>query len=252
MTDISSIENELFLKYFSEFLEANFFSKGNVGPVRILEVGCGKGDFFKFLLNKYQDKISIIGIDQEKVIVEAKERLQGFSFGNGSRLLPVGLLEYKEESEFDVVLFTKSLHHIFPLDKAVEHAYSLIRTGGYLVAEEFQRNDVSKKTIHWFFDRVNLIKTCGLIENPNPEKLSEHRRQRLRTFFDVNLPTKERWEVNFLNHNPPLPSKQELLSAVTAVFGEKNTHLEAGLPFLFHLVANSGYVMTCQCNVIHY
>jgi SAM-dependent methyltransferase len=78
---------------------------------RILEVGCGTGELAARLS---KDAYSVVAIDSDRDSVAAAQRL-----GVNAR---VATWPDFDEGHFDAVLFTRSLHHIHPLDESVRHA----------------------------------------------------------------------------------------------------------------------------------
>ena len=63
---------------------------------------------------------------------------------------------------FDAVLFSRSLHHIHPLDRALEQASRLLTTGGIVVIEDFAFHDLDRATATWFFGMLLLLDACGM------------------------------------------------------------------------------------------
>src|SRR5690242_10557526 len=82
------------------------FLSSEVG--RILEVGCGTGELATCLLN---DGYSVVAIDCDRESVAAAQQL-----GLDAR---VAIWPDFDDGQFDAVLFTRSLHHIYPLDQSV-------------------------------------------------------------------------------------------------------------------------------------
>src|SRR5688572_27657842 len=93
---------------------------------RVLEVGCGAGELALRLGEAHWD---VTGIDIDTAAVaHARSR--------GVEAIHADLLTFKSDP-FDVILITHSLHHISPLDAAVERLVRLLRPGGWLLVEEF-------------------------------------------------------------------------------------------------------------------
>ena len=79
------------------------------GVRRVLEIGCGSGELAASLL---QDGVSLIAIDNDADSIAAAQRL-----GVDAR---IAAWPDFEDGQFDAVLFTRSLHHMHPLDRYVQ------------------------------------------------------------------------------------------------------------------------------------
>jgi hypothetical protein len=62
------------------------------------------------------------------------------------------------------VLFTRSLHHMAPLEGALDRAAALLKPGGLLIAEEFAYDRVNLPTARWYYDLLSVLTAAGLIE----------------------------------------------------------------------------------------
>ena len=67
------------------------------------------------------------------------------------------------DGQFDAVLFTRSLHHIHPLDESVGHAAKSLAQGGRIFVEDFAYDSVDEKTLHWFRGAIRLLEATGLL-----------------------------------------------------------------------------------------
>ena len=117
---------------------------------RILEVGCGTGELAARLV---QDGYGVVAIDVDPESVAAARRL-----GVDSR---VAKWPDFNDGKFDAVLFTRSLHHIHPLDRAVQHAADTLRGGGSIIIEDFAHESADEKTLGWFASTVRLLQATG-------------------------------------------------------------------------------------------
>jgi SAM-dependent methyltransferase len=119
---------------------------------RILEVGCGTGELASRLL---QDGCSVIAIDSDPDSVSAATQL-----GVDAR---VASWPDFDDGNFDAVLFTRSLHHIHPLNESVKQAADSLADGGHIIVEDFAYESVDEKTLDWFADAIRRLRTAGLL-----------------------------------------------------------------------------------------
>src|SRR5262249_37753633 len=94
------------------------------GRKRVLEVGCGRGEGARPLTAAGH---AVTAIDRE---------LSDLSPSPGTTFIECDFLEFAA-APFDAVVFTASLHHIWPLEAAVERAVWLLAPGGLVVADDF-------------------------------------------------------------------------------------------------------------------
>jgi SAM-dependent methyltransferase len=126
-------------------------------PCTVLEVGCGSGEIAARLQKRgYQ----VTGLDQSaEVIADCRTR--------GVNAVESEFLSYRGPDPFDVLLFTRSLHHIETPAKAAGHAYSLLKPGGRIVADEFAVERMDNDTARWFYELSSLLEAAGLMP-PDP------------------------------------------------------------------------------------
>src|SRR5262249_31571624 len=105
---------------------------------RVLEVGCGTGRLAQQLQGRAREFVAI-DIDPENVRL-ARER------GVDGRV--AGWIGF-DGGMFDAILFTRSLHHIEPLDVAVRRAAQSLATGGDLIVDDFAYSDASATQVGW-------------------------------------------------------------------------------------------------------
>jgi SAM-dependent methyltransferase len=119
---------------------------------RILEVGCGTGELASRLS---QDGYAVIAIDSDPESIAGARPL-----GVDAR---VATWPDFDDGKFDAVLFTRSLHHIHPLDESVKHAADSLTEGGRIIVEDFAHESVDEKTLDWFGSAIRRLKTAGLL-----------------------------------------------------------------------------------------
>ncbi|MCK2244174.1 MULTISPECIES: bifunctional 2-polyprenyl-6-hydroxyphenol methylase/3-demethylubiquinol 3-O-methyltransferase UbiG [unclassified Crossiella] len=126
-------------------------------PARILEAGCGSGALAAALIELgYQ----VTGVDRSAdVAAAARER--------GITVIEADVNEVS--GEYDVVLFTRSLHHAEDLDGTLTHAATLLAPGGLIVLEEFAWERVDQAAAHFYYDNRALLVATGVLKADVPD-----------------------------------------------------------------------------------
>jgi len=122
------------------------------GCRRILEVGCGTGELAARLS---KDGYAVIAIDSDRDSVAAARRL-----GVNAH---VATWPDFDQGQFDAVLFTRSLHHIHPLDESVRHAADCLANGGRIIVEDFAYESADEKTLRWFKSAIHLLEAASAL-----------------------------------------------------------------------------------------
>lgn len=204
-----------FLEQTSKFLKNAIDPKGT----RILEVGCGNGDVARCLTS---EGASVMAIDTDAEAVQT-------SRSKGVNAMEIDFMEF-EDGLFDAIIFTRSLHHIHDLRRAIKNAKRSLMPDGKLILEEFDVENVNEETTRWYYDTILYLSRSDLTEE---------------RFEQVRKPL-ETWEAEHA-HNPPLNTGKEMISEIEAVFGqvelERNAYLYRSIGAL---ISNRelGYDMT--------
>jgi SAM-dependent methyltransferase len=119
---------------------------------RILEVGCGTGELAACL---FKHGYAVVAIDSDRESIAAAQRL-----GVDAR---IATWPEFNGGQFDAVLFTRSLHHIHPLDESVGRAAKSLAKGGCIIVEDFAYDSVDEKTLRWFRSAIRLLEATGLL-----------------------------------------------------------------------------------------
>jgi SAM-dependent methyltransferase len=70
-----------------------------------------------------------------------------------------------EEAPFDVVMFTRSLHHIRPLDQAVARAKHLLREQGRVVVEDFAFSEIAPLAAEWLYQVLAILSETRVLRS---------------------------------------------------------------------------------------
>jgi SAM-dependent methyltransferase len=201
-TDLTTTET---LRYCEEHLPARS---------RILDVGCGAGE----LTRRLQDAgHRVIGIDSEPEEIE-----KALALGVDAR--HADFLQF-EDDPFDVILFSFSLHHVFPLEGALEHVDRLLGPDGLLLAEEFAWDEMDQSSARWFYGMWSLLDSCGVLSGEYGEGGEHHHHS---YGADRDTGTKpatplDEWREEH-HHDPPLHTGKQMLEGVGGRFDSVSSH----------------------------
>jgi ubiquinone/menaquinone biosynthesis C-methylase UbiE len=141
---------------------------------RLLEIGCGGGDLALALKNR---GFNVRAIDISAEAIESAKQ-------KGVDAECADILTYKDQP-FDIVLFTRSLHHIEPLDDAVTAAKNLLKPGGVLLIEDFLPEIADEAAIQWFREKRSAIPESAVNEDARKH---------------TKISTLEQWQEHFTEH----------------------------------------------------
>ena len=122
------------------------------GARRILEIGCGEGALAAALQAQGRD---VTAIDSDAACVQAAR-----AAGVDARMMqwPAPI-----DGPFDAVLFTRSLHHISPLDDAIAAAARQLVAGGRIIVEDFRAEGGGERDRRWFGDAIARRRDDGTL-----------------------------------------------------------------------------------------
>lgn len=183
------------------FLECHLLFPG----ARLLEVGCGQGALAAALAAR---GVQVRAIDSlPEAVAEARAR--------GVDAARADVLDY-EDDPFDIVLFSRSLHHIHSPSQATEKAYHLLKVGGFLLVEDFSPDRVDSRTAAWRYEVELLLHAAGLLGDYTPS-------------YDFSIDPLARWqEEHFGEH--AVATSDEMNRAVIQQF---QTALREDAPYLY-------------------
>jgi len=166
------------------------------GARRVLEIGCGSGELAASLL---QDGVSLIAIDNDADSIAAARGL-----GIDAR---IAAWPDFEDGLFDAVLFTRSLHHMHPLDKAVQRAADTLVIGGRLIVEDFAYETADEKTLQWFANVIDQLDGADLLVKGDD-------------FLSTLRSRNETLKIWRENHESGLHTAANVFAEIRRVFGE--------------------------------
>jgi methyltransferase family protein len=165
-------------------------------PARVCEVGCGRGALAAALAAA---GYRVVGLEPDPESAErARER--------GVDVRGEALAEHRPAEPYDVILFTRSLHHIADLGGALDHALELLTPDGVLVAEEFARERADRAAAEYLFDTLTLLAAAGAAEPPDDDE-------------GIDDPVR-RWHHHFHGHHDDHPAPEHDVADILRALDE--------------------------------
>ena len=108
---------------------------------RVLDIGCGSGQFIEILIQSFGSFDSVTGVDvDESVLEESGMKYQGESY----RFLKASTQSLPfEDGSFDFVTISKALHHVENDRQALNEMKRVLKQGGYFLINEMIRDGLS-------------------------------------------------------------------------------------------------------------
>jgi SAM-dependent methyltransferase len=158
--------------------------------------------------------IRVRGIDaSQEAVREARSR--------GVDTIRADFLDFEDEP-FDVILFSQSLHHIHPLDEAVDKASELLKSGGLLIVEDFGVDLADQRTAERRYAMESELKKSGhLIDETSQTQIDGQ--------------ALLRWRADHLSH-PPISTCWQMREALKKKFDIK---YEERAPYLYRYALES-------------
>jgi SAM-dependent methyltransferase len=184
------------------------FIAGHVPPqATILEVGCGGGHVAVELLSR---GFQVTGVDsEEEIIASARER--------GAPVVHASWPTFTS-APVDAVVFTRSLHHIHPLQGAIRKSREVLRPTGTLLLEDFAFDGADRLTIRWFLEVLDSKPGRELIA-PIPDEV-------VTKLLDSKDPVGE-WHES---HDHGLHTAADMARAIAECFSIRSTQ---SVPYLY-------------------
>jgi len=175
--------------------------------LRILDVGCGRGWLSLELSREGHD---VLGVDSSKeMILNAKRTMDTDPYKNERGKLEFQVSDFSQwehpVESFDLVIFSRSLHHIRQPGKAVRKAHNLLKKDGQIVCIEYAYDRLDKKTATWIYNVRRSLQQSGWYKSR--KKLSDKIDQSVRRIMEEYYePTRKEHFNRFEEMRKPLSS----------------------------------------------
>lgn len=184
---------------------AGFLTEVLRGRHRILEVGCGRGEVAR--------RLGAAGFHVVAIDLQLPER----ATAPNVTFLERDFLRFDTEP-FDAIVFTSSLHHISPLEAAIDRAHHLLAPSGLLVADEFDLDAPNTATLRWYYDVQELLAAADIFPREHVDPPGSNVLGRWRTAH---------------THEPPLHTGVAMRRAIADRFDLRDVH---GAAYLYRYV----------------
>jgi ubiquinone/menaquinone biosynthesis C-methylase UbiE len=173
--------------------------------LRILDVGCGRGWLSLELAREGHD---VIGIDSEKdMIRSSKKTMESDPYKNERGKLEFQAADFSQWDypleTFDLVIFSRSLHHIPQPSKAVRKAHDLLKQDGQIICIEYAYDRVDKRTAIWIYQVRRSLQQSGWYKSR--KKLSDNTNQSVKDIIqEYDAPARKEHFNRFEEMRKPL------------------------------------------------
>ncbi|TMI29857.1 class I SAM-dependent methyltransferase [Candidatus Bathyarchaeota archaeon] len=142
--------------------------------LKILDVGCGRG---WLSLELSREGHYVLGLDSDPVMIEVARR----SMESDPEKTERGSLEHVVSdfsswkhpvSTFDLIIFSRVLHHVPKPESAVKQAHSLLRPGGRIICVEHAYDQFDRRGATWFYHVRRTLEHAGWYSSE--KRLSEN------------------------------------------------------------------------------
>ncbi len=133
---------------------------------KVLDVGCGTGQFIEILDDSLKSIDSVTGVDvAEEFLSEAREKFRDSRY---SFLLADSARLPFEDGSFDMAVISKALHHVEDPAATLGEMKRVLKTGGYLLINEMHRNaltDAQESHMLYHHLRSEIDNALGISHN---------------------------------------------------------------------------------------
>lgn len=131
--------------------------------LKILDVGCGRGYLSLELAREGHD---VLGIDSDQeMIQQAKKTMNTDPYKSERGPLNYQVQTFSEwkdpDYKFDLIIFSRVLHHIPEPAKALGRAHRLLRIGGRIICIEYAYDRFNRCSATWFYHVRRVLEQAG-------------------------------------------------------------------------------------------
>lgn len=150
----------------------------------ILDVGVGNG---QIALNLIKEGMSVTAIDLDAKAIQKAKAAGINAIEHDFKSLRRADIEHAMSSSatkaaksaqfegFDVILFSRVLHHLEPLRATVDATLELLKPGGIILVEDFCYERVEERTCAWLFPLAQLLYDNSPNKEPHFHWLAQRR-----------------------------------------------------------------------------
>jgi len=137
----------------------------------------------------------VLGVDSSKeMILNAKRTMDTDPYKNERGKLEFQVSDFSQwehpVESFDLVIFSRSLHHIRQPGKAVRKAHDLLKKDGQIICIEYAYDRLDKKTATWIYNVRRSLQQSGWYKSR--KKLSDKIDQSVRRIMEEYYEPRER------------------------------------------------------------
>jgi len=128
---------------------------------KVLEVGAGRGDFIKVLVECFDEQTHITGIDKiQEYLDSARETFKDENVT--LHKMDAESLMF-EDNLFDIVCISNTLHHLLDVPKVLGEMKRVVKPNGYVVIHEMiNDNQSEKQNVHVWLHHLSAEIDCCL------------------------------------------------------------------------------------------
>lgn len=230
------------------------------GRLKVLEIGCGTG----FLsLELAREGHSVLAVDSDSRMIDlAKQTMQADPYSTERGALEYELADFTTwhppTRDYDVVVVSRVLHHIRPVEKAIDKAARLVKKNGQIIVIDVAYDMFDSKAAAWLFQLRRSLRQAGWLKpesDTTPEHgeavretlnnwVREYEKEDCNRFDEIRKPLRGHFKEEYFSWEPYLyweilgdltiPSNDAELAAARFISSLEKTLIETGeIPSVF-------------------